>query len=250
VSTTSKWDQVIDQAIADIDKHQHAAPVTKAPSHRPPGGWVKPVTYAPVKVSAEDIERSAAFHAQIQAETDRVLGEMQQRLAKMAAQPSVFVETPSGPVKVTADPTLRPDEMRMRYFDDDPLEARFRHYMNIGPTIQGTFYIPPDPGPDTQAERQQRYTMQRRAASGAVHAAGIDPLDAEHDGVRLAALLIRDHNNQREKLPRPGRAHAFTPAQRAAVSAHWSAQLRAKVEASEAADAARRPSVVVDLEDP
>lgn len=57
-----------------------------------------------------------------------------------------------------------------------------------------------------------------------------DPLDAEHDGVKLRTLLACDANNRREAIGAGGRR--FSPAQRAAVSAHWSAELRRKVAAA------------------
>jgi hypothetical protein len=177
-----------------------ATPLTKVPSQRPPGGWVKPVTYAPVKVDEKELAK-AVDHS----EKFRVLLDQQlERHLKYLTQPCMFVE-----------PVKEPEA--------DAIEARCHYYMNVGPTIQGTFYIPPDDAPT------------------------IDPLDVEYDGAPLRKLLESDQAARRELNPF---ASCFTPAQRAAVSAHWSAQLRAKVEASEAADAACRPSVVVDLEDP
>jgi hypothetical protein len=58
----------------------------------------------------------------------------------------------------------------------------------------------------------------------------IDPLDVVIDGLTLRELLTCDEIQRLEYTthPRP----SWTPAQRAAVSAHWSAQLRAKIEAS------------------
>jgi hypothetical protein len=59
-----------------------------------------------------------------------------------------------------------------------------------------------------------------------------DPLDVAYDGVPLRELLERDERRRRERplaflnVTRP------TPVQRAAISAHWSAQLRAKVAAT------------------
>lgn len=76
--------------------------------------------------------------------------------------------------------------------------------------------------------------------------APIDPLDVEYEGLTLRELLVIDEVNHMEWTTKPGR---LTPAQRAAVSAHWSAELRAKVAASTAADKARETSVVVDMED-
>jgi hypothetical protein len=85
--------------------------------------------------------------------------------------------------------------------------------------VQGTFYIPPDP---------------------------VKPLDVVVDGVKLRKLLELDWRNRREK----GETHnMLSPTQRAAVSAYWSARLRAKIAVSAAAEKTRQPSVVVDLED-
>ena len=75
-----------------------------------------------------------------------------------------------------------------------------------------------------------------------------DPLDAVIDGVMLRTLLDVDCDNRMDK-PHP-QAFRLSPAQRSAVSAHWSAELRAKVAASTAADREREARrVLVDLED-
>ncbi len=70
-----------------------------------------------------------------------------------------------------------------------------------------------------------------------------DPMAVRHDGVTLRDLLLEDGHRRRESKTRG--MMPMSPAQREAVSAHWSAQLRAKV-----ADAARveRERVRVDLE--
>lgn len=76
------------------------------------------------------------------------------------------------------------------------------------------------------------------------------PLDVEHDGVTLRGLLDLDEERRRgdkanvDHLRMYGRP--FTPAQRDAISAHWSAQLRAKVAASAERERSR---VVVDLQE-
>lgn len=59
----------------------------------------------------------------------------------------------------------------------------------------------------------------------------VDPLDVEYDGHALRDLIERDRIARHTDQPK-----AFTPAQRAAVSAHWSAQLRAKVDAAKQAE--------------
>lgn len=74
----------------------------------------------------------------------------------------------------------------------------------------------------------------------------VDPLDVEIDGVKLRVLLEWDEIGRREARHFSWDEGNFTPAQRAAVSAHWSAQLRAKVEASRKDDAAAAISVYVD----
>lgn len=88
-----------------------------------------------------------------------------------------------------------------------------------------------------------------------------DPLDTKYDGVTLRDLLVSaDHPTQRcglcsltfeEHMLRRGRdceryrPPPRTPIQRGAVSAHWSAQLRAKVEASK-----ERARMTVMVDDP
>lgn len=90
-----------------------------------------------------------------------------------------------------------------------------------------------------------QYAMVREAVANH-RAAPVDPLDVKHDGVPLRILLSRDKTASHE---RPCADRMFTPDQRAAVSAHWSAQLRAKVAASTAADKEREARrVLVDQE--
>lgn len=77
----------------------------------------------------------------------------------------------------------------------------------------------------------------------------VDPLEVEYEGVSLRVLLHRDRFNRREYAELDGSdatPFAFSTAQRAAVSAHWSAQLRARVEASRERD---RQRVVLDLDE-
>lgn len=75
----------------------------------------------------------------------------------------------------------------------------------------------------------------------------VDPLDVEYDGVRLRDLLVHDERQRQEDHAWDEFAYGqLAPAQRAAVSAHWSAALRAKVTAS---DEAERRRVCVDPQD-
>lgn len=82
-----------------------------------------------------------------------------------------------------------------------------------------------------------------------------DLLDVEYDGVPLRLLIEQDEMRQRTERPRR-RFEPFTAIQSAAVSVHWSAQLRAKVAASTAAEVQRErgrvacdPREPIDLED-
>jgi len=82
-----------------------------------------------------------------------------------------------------------------------------------------------------------------------LHPKPADPLDAMIDGQKLRCLLSIDERSRRETNTAAGVVVSiFTPAQRAAVSAHWSAQLRAKVAASEAERRARAPSVMMSID--
>lgn len=78
-----------------------------------------------------------------------------------------------------------------------------------------------------------------------------DPLDKMVDGWPLRQLLHMDERARHGEnvISRESR-RAFTPAQREAVSAHWSAQLRAKVAASDAAAKSRDRNQVVLEADP
>lgn len=62
--------------------------------------------------------------------------------------------------------------------------------------------------------------------------------DVKYDDVTLRVLLERDRFNRREHAQLDGEATPFevTPAQRAAISAHWFAELRAKVAAAKERD--------------
>lgn len=74
--------------------------------------------------------------------------------------------------------------------------------------------------------------------------APVDPLDIKIDGETLRSLLRRNEEYQRnETQDGPVRDDAFTLAQRLAISFRWSAELRAKVRASEAAAKEREVSV-------
>ena len=74
------------------------------------------------------------------------------------------------------------------------------------------------------------------AANALALSASPDPLDRIYDGVTLRELLAQDEAWRREAS---SVALRLTSAQRAAVSAHWSAELRARVEAKAERDCRR-----------
>ena len=104
--------------------------------------------------------------------------------------------------------------------EDDGFEIRMLAWANtIAPLRYGTFLVDYEPP-------------------------HIDPLDVKHDGLTLRELLVMAERSRREVT---GRHRAnFSAAQRAAVSAHWSAELRAKVSASKERD---RNEIRCDLQD-
>ncbi len=83
---------------------------------------------------------------------------------------------------------------------------------------------------------------------GVFHLVQGNPLDVEYDGVTLRCLLDCDQRIRREdgcyRSPAP-----WSAAQQAAISAHWSAELRAKVEASKQRDADRAVSIYAEVDD-
>lgn len=92
-------------------------------------------------------------------------------------------------------------------------------------------------------------TCKRKVSGQELYAERCDPLDVKVGGVTLRHLLKVDEERRREGHPNYRTAWSrLTDAQRDAVSAHWSAQLRAKVAASAAADKARNPSVMMPLD--
>ncbi len=78
----------------------------------------------------------------------------------------------------------------------------------------------------------------------------ISPLDVEYDGVKLRTLIDGDAFNRQEQGRGVWKAKAMTFDQRAAVSAHWSAQLRARIAASKSAEVQReRDRITCDPRD-
>jgi hypothetical protein len=90
--------------------------------------------------------------------------------------------------------------------------------------------------------QQQHALAHLRFPDGRSWCRAIDPLDVTYDGRSLRWCLAIDTAVQRHD----DRYFTLTSAQRAAVSAHWSAELRAKVAASAERD---RNEVRIDLQD-
>ena len=116
-----------------------------------------------------------------------------------------------------------------------------------------TRWVSPEPKPLTNEKLEARvgYSVSRYtaghawswcAADEARPVLPIDPLDVLHDGCSMRELLKLDESTRRESW----RPFIPTPNQRAAVSAYWSAQLRAKVDATKQAE---RTQVVCDKQD-
>lgn len=176
----------------------------------------KYVKYAPVGLTAKQLAASEKFVDYMTAETDRVIAEQQSRameyLAQAAPRPRAFMQPPGTPA---SERGIVPCTVCG--------ERWGRHY---------GFACDPKCDPIARP-------------------ATVDPLDAVIDGCSLRELLRADESNRREfalaTSVGPVRVRAsITPAQRAAISAHWSAELRAKVAAAKERD---RNEVRVDLQD-
>ena len=134
------------------------------------------------------------------------------------------------------------------------LRALYVHRPEVslsGPAVSENhaFVRGPDSGPLRQGPPEETCAVCQCDPRNAIHRMnslyrriGIDPLDVEYDGVKLRTLLAADVLNRNDApCPEP-----FSRAQRTAISAHWSAELRAKV----AAGAEReRNRVLVDRQD-
>jgi len=94
------------------------------------------------------------------------------------------------------------------------------------------------------AQRGMISTEEAKALLEVPEVPAADPLDAVIDGVTLRALLAYDECDRRETMSTIVQRN-HTPAQRAAVSAHWSAELRLRVKA----DAAKERNQVTYCEE-
>lgn len=78
--------------------------------------------------------------------------------------------------------------------------------------------------------------------------APVDPLDVEYDGHPLGFLVNMSEAAKRENVIGQCTVSCFTPLQRSAISAHWSADLRKRTEASKAAAKERAASMRITVE--
>lgn len=156
----------------------------------------------------------------------------QARMMEYLARPSI----PSWPLFAGFDRSASPERLSGATLDQQRRQARARldklGILKHGP-MQSGYAGPCDPDC-------------RKCTAEAAASAPPDPLDAVIDGVTLGELvrvnLLAECDNAAAMSKRGG----FTTAQRAAVSAHWSAELRAKVAAAKERD---RNEVRVDLQD-
>lgn len=225
--------------------------------------------YAPVTVSKEMLAASSKFADLVRQQHDAAIAQLQDRLA----QPMVFVtpSAPAQPAKLSPAGARRFDKLRREFtpLPGTPVHERTSAMCVIcakrwGDHLGFACDDPSAPVVDGSLGEAGRASLKHgpggRGGSGpcdpdcwkcALENAARDPLDVKHDGVTLRVLLVCDESNRREFGvatsfgPIPVRA-SLTPAQRAAISAHWSAELRAKVAASAERDHNR---VLVDLQD-
>lgn len=122
-------------------------------------------------------------------------------------------------------PFSRPGQSELVRKVNGPAERNLRNDANS--------YPPVAPSPLRDAVLQ---------ANRAAVAPSIDPLDVEYDGVTLRKLVEIDEHRQHEWID----GAIITPVQRAAISAHWSAELQAKVAASAERERCR---VLVEVDD-
>lgn len=193
--------------------------------------------YSPLTVTAEQLEAAKApglfelMQSEVDAAIEQQIKWLNSPCVYIAPAPSEFtVRTPVGDIAMKADPTLEPGEVRIE--------------------------VPPLCG---VGSTHHSHTCERPRGHGGPHVGrgcswgedAVDPLDVKYDGVTLRELIEQDQAARRERpymrgpfdYSGPG---PMTPAQRAAVSAHWSAELRRKVDASAERD---RNEVRIDLQD-
>lgn len=165
-------------------------------------------TYRPVKVDHAAMVKAAADSTLTDAlkrSNDKRIAFLQERVAKN------FLFTP---------PSMRAGDTGQLWYGD----IRITDTRAIS-TYAGTFTIHASP----DLKRDECFVFQQPAP--------IDPLDAKYDGISLRDLLERDRQRRTEDPSSAWRPHVRpTPTQCAAVSAHWSQELRAKIAAAKQKD--------------
>lgn len=166
---------------------------------------------------------------------------------RLLEQPEISIETGVGTIKITADPTLKIDEMRIvsgAAVKEPPAEPTTK----IRPHTLAAVH--PHISPDLRRERgvpvwiKSTRTLPDGTFEHSCSETPVDPLDVEYDDLSLRYLLRCDELNRREN-----ETSTFSPAQRAAISAHWSAELRAKVAASKERERSAVTYCEVDADD-
>lgn len=212
--------------------------------------WVHPVQYDPWAAYAgvdrtadREMLAGAVLAASPRPAGQFIIDEIMRQQQELAAK---ALPTEQGLlVAGMADACREPTKMR----SDATLSARLGH-LKHGPGGSGLEGPCDDGCPKCKSETDASRSMDVEKP--------IDPLDVEYDGVTLRELIRQDTENIRhDRLTMTGvSAWKFTTDQRAAVSAHWSAELRAKVAASTAVEVQsnrRRiscdPREAIDLED-
>lgn len=188
----------------------------------------------------------------MQATTDMV-----RQFETYRGQPPDYIDTPSGRIKLTAEPgvptnraflvcggtqshtlppvdsTASPKKVQFVRVDRKAEAEANGHkesdILKLGEPFDGVDRS--RPAPDLRNGLGQRFDGDTIVTPWMSESRPVDPLDVEYDGVKLRELLRYDDECRREEFP-----NKPTRAQRAAISAHWSAQLRAKVAAAKAAE--------------
>lgn len=172
------------------------------------------------------------------------------------------VRTPVGPLRLFADPSLKPDEFALRPRQPHAFERGIPGHCS-GPPDETCAICQCDPRNTVHHAAECKRPHAGKACGCAINAPATvetpwmkvdgpppDPLDTKYDSVCLRELLRQDEKQRNEHGFREmGGAlgwHRHTPVQRAAVSAHWSAELRARVKASAEHERSR---VLVDCEE-
>lgn len=130
----------------------------------------------------------------------------------------------------------RTQRLGVQDFGRESLGAVIRHIQRPGQAVREaqeryTLGSPLNAEPPMQFVDYELQDAMERVALPSEDPWEQDPMDALYDGVTLRLLVEQDEMRQRTERPL-GQFEPLTPAQRAAVSAHWSQQLRARISAA------------------